>query len=172
MDLSVSDILFHFFAFASVFCALAVVLLQNPVYSALFLAVTMCILGVLFFILQAPFVAAAQIIVYAGAIMVLFVMVVMLFNLKKDPESVLPFRPGTIVKVLAAFLLLLTLSGSSWMAISQAPMGLKDFGATHELAVTLFRNHVFSFEAVSLILLAAIVGAVALARSKGGTHAR
>lgn len=171
MDIQLSDILFHIFAFLAVFGALSVVLLQNPVYSALFLAFTMSILGILFFMLQAPFVAAAQIIVYAGAVMVLFVMVVMLFNLKAENEKILPANMSTAIKLGSGLLLLVVLSGSSWLAISQAAPEDKDFGSTVELSKLLFTNHVFSFEAVSFLLLVAIVGSVALARSKGGTHA-
>jgi NADH-quinone oxidoreductase subunit J len=172
MDMQFTDILFYLFAFLATFGALAVILLQNPVYSALFLAVTMSVLAILFFMLQAPFVAAAQVIVYAGAVMVLFVMVIMLFNLKADQEKILPVRVSTGIKLGAALLLLLVLSGSSWLAISQVSPEEKDFGSTADLSKLLFTNHVFSFEAVSFLLLVAIVGAVALSRSRGGTHAR
>jgi len=172
MSLQLPDLMFHVFAFMATFSALAVVLMQNPVYSALFLALTMGVLGILFFMLQAPFVAAAQIIVYAGAVMVLFVMVVMLFNLKADAEKILPIKISTGVKIGAGFLLLVVLSGSSWLAVSQSSPEEKDFGSTADLSKLLFTNHVFSFEAVSFLLLVAIVGAVALSRSRGGTHAR
>ncbi len=172
MSISVADILFHIFALISILGALSVILSQNPVYSAFFLALTMCILGALFFTLGAPFIAAAQIIVYAGAVMVLFTMVVMLFNLKGEGEKILPFRPFTIIKVVSGLLLLTVLSGSTWLAVSNPPPDEKEFGSTVRVAELLFTSHVFSFEAVSLLLLVAIVGAVALARSKGGTHAR
>lgn len=168
----VGDLLFHIFAFLTVFSALAVVLLQNPVYSALFLALTMSFLGIFFFMLHAPFIAAAQVIVYAGAVMVLFVMVVMLFNLKAEKDAIFKLNLTTASKVVAGILLLVVLSGTSWLAVSQLAPSDQDLGSTVNLSRTLFRNHVFSFEAVSLLLLVAIVGAIALAKSKGGTHAR
>src|ERR1700677_918812 len=93
------DILFHAFAAVAVISALLVVFLSSPIYSALFLALTMSVLGIFFFMLQAPFVAVAQVTVYAGAVMVLFIMVVMLFDLNREHEDILKFSPVMIAKL-------------------------------------------------------------------------
>src|ERR1044072_4882668 len=103
--LSIEDWLFHVLAAVATISALLVVFMANPIFSALFLALTMSILGALFFMLEAYFVSVAQITVYAGAVMVLFVMVVMLFDLKHDGEDILKFSPLTIAKVLVVGLL-------------------------------------------------------------------
>jgi NADH-quinone oxidoreductase subunit J len=204
------DILFYAFAVVAVISAILVIFLSNPVYSALFLALTMSVLGAIFFTLEAYFVSVAQITVYAGAVMVLFVMVVMLFDLKHDQEEVFKISPINIVKLLSTALLCGFLVGTSWLAVtvynnqfSAEPAKVaavnsnkpededltsaeksalvenpvttetampEEFGSTVSLSKILFTNYVFEFEAVSILLLIAIVGAVALAKSRGGTH--
>ena len=202
--LTVTDILFYVFAVCAVASALMVIVLSNPIYSALFLALTMSVLGAIFFILDAYFISAAQIIVYAGAVMVLFVMVVMLFDLKGDQEEVFKISPLNTVKLLSAALLCGFLIGTGWLAVTTiqtvaAPtvtttatgavdqahssndedltnaekdslVEPENLTSTTNLSKLLFTRYVFAFEAVSLLLLIAIVGSVALARSKGGTH--
>jgi NADH-quinone oxidoreductase subunit J len=229
--LTSEDILFHVFAAAAVISALLVVFMSNPIYSALFLALTMSILSIFFFMLHAPFVAAAQLTVYAGAVMVLFIMVVMLFDLKREHEEVVKFSPVMIAKVTSAALLCGFLIGVGWLGVNatqsnaatvlapkteakeldkthgipvagpvnpdedltaaeennfvdtkdqikkevvpeKAAIALppEEFGSTASLSKKMFSKYVFAFEAVSLLLLVAIVGSVALAKSKGGTH--
>ena len=218
MGLSVYDFLFYAFALLACVGGLLVVFVSNPIYSSLFLALVMTILGALFFMLDAPFLAAAQIIVYAGAVMVLFVMVMMLFDLKKDLDDVSRFSPITVMKVLACGVLCGILIGTGWLITSQpkrvqsqsvsseqtnvvlkdpgsAPTEdlqnpeelkqevveitqnknagseiFKDYSETQKLSLRLFSKFIFAFEILSVLLLVAIVGAVALARSKGGTH--
>lgn len=255
--LTVEDILFHSFAIIAVISALCVIFVRNPVYSALFLALCMSVLGAMYFTLQAYFVAVAQITVYAGAVMVLFVMVVMLFDLKRETEEILKFSPVTLAKILSAALLCGFLVGTGWLGVTAltenpttqiapgttagdltkgsliagdtakkqtedetrralldkmsepAVMGpdaatsvnpdedlsgaeaaklvdsapsdngskteitrddAAEFGSTVALSKVLFSKFVFAFEAVSVLLLVAIVGSVGLAKSKGGTH--
>jgi NADH-quinone oxidoreductase subunit J len=211
--LTVFDILFYSFALVAIVSAVLVIFVSNPIYSALFLALTMSVLGAIFFTLEAYFVSVAQITVYAGAVMVLFVMVLMLFDLKQDQEEVLKVSPLTIIKLLSTALLCGFFVGTGWLAVSMfsgnsnatvlvsqktAPIEKKenvvgakstspededltsaeasslvdkeDMMSTTSLSKLLFTNYVFEFESVSLLLLVAIVGAVALAKSKGGTH--
>ena len=85
--MDISSIIFYFLAFGIVLSAAAVVLVANPIYSALFLSITMVTLAFVFFLLKAYFIGAVQLAVYAGAVMVLFVMVLMLFDLKKEKEA-------------------------------------------------------------------------------------
>ncbi|MEQ1879298.1 MAG: NADH-quinone oxidoreductase subunit J [Bdellovibrionia bacterium] len=164
---------FFLLATLAVFCALGVVLVPNPIYSALYLAGTMIALAGLFFALGAYFVAGVQLIVYAGAVMVLFVMVVMLFDLKKEKEAFSGSALGFFVKFIFGALTLGLIAGA--FEISR-PMHVDASKATEAatstkvLATALFSTHVFGFEVISILLLVVIVGAVTMARSKGGTH--
>src|ERR1700722_20345071 len=116
--MTAEDLLFHSFAIVAVISALLVVFIRNPVYSALFLALCMSVLGAMFFTLNAAFVAVAQITVYAGAVMVLFVIVVMLFDLKHDAEEILKISPITLAKVLSTALLCGFFVGTAWLSVS------------------------------------------------------
>ena len=187
--LNIEDVLFYAFGAGTVLSAVLVVFFANPIYSALFLALAMSMLGALFFVLEAYFISVAQITVYAGAVMVLFVMVLMLFDLKNEGEDILKVSPLGLIKLLAVGLLCGFFIGTGWAAskipgkvISETSMASDqqtainkdvqpvDIGSTVSLSRQLFSKYVFAFEAVSILLLVAIVGSVALARSKGGTH--
>jgi NADH-quinone oxidoreductase subunit J len=177
MSLSLNDGLFYLFGVGSVLAALAVVFVGNPIYSALFLAATMSLLGALFFVLEAYFISVAQITVYAGAVMVLFVMVVMLFDLGRSGEDVFKISPRTFLKIVSVGLLCGFLVGAGWFfnqAESLSSSGTKLLGdpvpSTMSLSRSLFSKYVFAFEAVGLVILVVIVGVVALAKTRGGTH--
>ncbi|MBK9293663.1 MAG: NADH-quinone oxidoreductase subunit J [Oligoflexia bacterium] len=220
MELTAADILFYLFGFVSVVSALMVVFVSNPIYSALLLAVVMSILGIFFFNLEAHFIAAAQVVVYAGAVMVLFVMVMMLFDLKREKEEVARFSILTVLKIISVGVVcgvlvgagaMITGDGMGFIKVSTTeappppsmllksdinaptkqttnPEELKDevveitqnpqagveiftkYTDTQKLSLKLFSKYIFIFELLSVLLLVAIVGAVALARSKGGTH--
>jgi NADH-quinone oxidoreductase subunit J len=164
--------MFYFLAIITVCSAVGVIVIPNPIYSALFLAGTMVSLAALFFILGAHFVAAVQLIVYAGAVMVLFVMVVMLFDLRKEKDAFSGGPIGFFLKIGVGALALGLIVGA--FEISQ-PLASEGSGkamadSTKLLAQQLFSKHVFAFEIISVLLLVVIVGAVTLARSRGGTH--
>lgn len=167
--------LFWFLAFATIVSALSVVLMTNPIYCALSLAMTMVSVAAIFVLLQAYFLAGVQIIVYAGAVMVLFVMVLMLFDLKNELQAFSRGKFTGAIKIGAVGIL----SGLIVGAVAKATVTIKTLdtaefstsvGATRPLAQNLFFNHVFGFEALGVLLLVVAVGAVALSRSKGGTH--
>lgn len=172
--------LFWFLAFVTVVSALGVVLMTNPVYCALSLVMTMVSVAAIFITLQAYFLAGVQLIVYAGAVMVLFVMVLMLFDLKHELQAftrgkltgglklgAVGVLSGLIVGAVATAVVALQQGGT---APSQDPVTSVE--ATKPLAEHLFLQHVFGFEALGVLLLVIAVGTVALSRSKGGTHAR
>jgi NADH-quinone oxidoreductase subunit J len=168
--------LFWFLALATVMGGGLVILMKNPIYSALSLAFTMCGVAGLFVTLNAYFVAGVQLIVYAGAVMVLFVMVLMLFDLKHEVEAFTKGRVAGAIKLIVAGLLAGLVAGSILYS-SKAPESelAKELGQvaadpTKQLGVRLFTQHLFAFEALGVLLLVIAVGAVALARSKGGTH--
>lgn len=166
--------IFWFLSLVTLAAALGVILLSNPIYSALSLAMSMVGVAALFVTLGAYFVAGVQLIVYAGAVMVLFVMVLMLFDLKHELKA---FTRGAFTGALklvsvGAFAGLVVGAVALTMQ-SQAPTAPPaTTDATRELGQLLFTQYLFGFEALGVLLLVIAVGAVALARSKGGTHAR
>lgn len=172
--MSVQDFLFYVLGGLSILGGLGVVCLANPIYAALSLAVTMMSVGGLFFLMGAYFIAGVQLLVYAGAVMVLFVMVLMLFDLRREGAT---FSRGpllTLLKMSAVGAVLGVVMGVASLSggLTTAEVKLDEtLGSTRDLALLLFQKYVFAFEAISLVLLVVIVGAVSLARSKGGTHA-
>lgn len=166
--------IFWFLTFVTLASALGVILLSNPIYSALSLAMTMVGVSALFVTLNAYFVAGVQLVVYAGAVMVLFVMVLMLFDLKHEIKA---FSRGAFTGVMklisvgafAGLVVGAVVITEQSRAPSEAPMTTD---STRELGQLLFTQYLFGFEALGVLLLVIAVGVVALARSKGGTHAR
>lgn len=170
--------LFWFLAIVTLVSGLSVVLLANPIYSALCLAMTMVGISALFVTLNAFFIAGVQLIVYAGAVMVLFVMVIMLFDLKKDIQA---FSRGKVtggIKIASAGLFAGLVVGAITMSVGLLTEKTTDnvvtagqgMESTKALGNLLFSKYIFGFEALGVLLLVIAVGAVALARSKGGTH--
>jgi NADH-quinone oxidoreductase subunit J len=164
---SAPELLFYGFAGLAVVSALGMLLnLRNAVAAAMSLVVTMVSLAGIYVLLEAYLVAAIQIMVYAGAIVVLFLFVVMLLNLRADE-----FAPGRQWLTKGAALLLVLVSGAQLVRIVSAdlpepgppPQG---FGGYAQLGVALYTDYVLLVEMASLLLLAAIVGAVILAKRK------
>jgi NADH-quinone oxidoreductase subunit J len=170
--------LFWFLAIVTVVSALSVVLLTNPIYSALCLVMTMVSVAAIFVTLQAYFLAGVQLIVYAGAVMVLFVMVLMLFDLKNELQAFSRGKfsgaakiatAGTLAGLLVGVVIAAKLSGK---AAEPSAILNPNQAAVTPLAEELFLRNVFGFEALGVLLLVIAVGTVALSRSKGGTHAK
>ena len=159
-------IVFYVFAAVAVVSAILVISQRHPIHSAFALIVTLCSLSVIFGLLGSPFIAVLQVIVYAGAIMVLFVFVLMLLNVKREED-----RPGkggrTLRGVALALVTLLVLEAGAVLARWQ-PVPAADFDAsTRKMAEVLFSPHfLYVFEATSILILAALVGALALARKE------
>jgi NADH-quinone oxidoreductase subunit J len=163
---------FWLFAAISVIASLLVVGQRNPMYSVLLLIVSFCALSGLYIGLEAPFVAAIQIIIYAGAIMVLFLFVVMLLNVPtEDPPTGYharllggagPRRFGAVLSVV----LVVELA----VALGRLPLARMPGGGTastvYEIGMQLFHQYTFAFEATSVLILVAMVGAVVLARKE------
>lgn len=168
--------LFWFLATLTIVSALSVVLMTNPIYSALSLAMTMVSVAAIFVTLQAYFLAGVQIIVYAGAVMVLFVMVLMLFDLKHELQAFTRGRFSGAFKIASIGSLAGLLVGAMYTAhvnsVPESAVNATSKGAITPLSEELFLRNVFGFEALGVLLLVIAVGTVALSRSKGGTHAR
>lgn len=159
---------FLLFAAASVITALAVVLARNPVHSALALMACFLQISAIFVLLDAPLLAVIQIFVYVGAIMVLFLFVIMMIDVR---EAVLQrFLPGGNLSALVLIVLL----GGEMLALVfwsdrfsvAEPVTTPAGGEIRQLSKALFVNYLLPFEAVSVILLAALVGAIVLARKE------
>ena len=161
-------ILFLIFAVVAVVCGVNLVLQTHPISSALSLIGVMGALAVLYLLLGGEFIAAAQLIVYAGAIMVLFIFVIMLLNAGSERKP----RKGPWVKffgapLLAAFLVLL---GSVVQAVLPSGEGVRFGGFTQGTALDigrrLFTIYLLPFEVTSVLILVAILGAIVLARKE------
>jgi len=164
--------IFFFFAAVAVIFALVVVLHHNPVVGALSLVASFFALAVMYVLLEAPFLAALQVIVYAGAIMVLFLFVIMLLNLQHQPEE--PTRP--VQQFLgytssAAFLIGLVYYIVKYAAFTALPAGPFNSDAGL-IGAEIFQAYIFPFEMVSILLLAAIVGALLLSSRSVGARAQ
>jgi NADH-quinone oxidoreductase subunit J len=162
-----------FIVFAGLCLAGAVNLLlqRHPINSALSLIVVMTSLAVLYLLLGAEFLAAAQVIVYAGAIMVLFTFVVMLLNAGRE-ERTLGSRAAKAVGFPAVVVILAIVATVIVKATGLHGATLNDgITSTVDLSRVLFRELLLPFEVTSVLVLVAILGAVALARSSGGERA-
>ncbi len=157
--------LFYILAAVTVVAALGVVLQRTPVYSALSLIVVLCSLAALYLLLGAEFIAVIQVIVYAGAIMVLFVLVIMLLNARREESSQGSRMARWLgLPLVIAFLLEVVLvvwrqfpSGSN---PAPPPLDASPVAIGH----LLFQGYVLPFEVTSLLILVAILGAVVLAK--------
>jgi NADH-quinone oxidoreductase subunit J len=154
-------LIFFVFAAIAIIFALVVVLHRNAVVGALSLVVSFFSLAVMYVLLDAPFLAALQVIVYAGAIMVLFLFVIMLLNLQHVQETnTRPVQKFLGYTSAAAFLITIVYYIFKY-AVFAAPASPFRTDA-HQIGVSLFEAYVFPFEMVSILLLAAIVGAMLL----------
>lgn len=175
MDISV--VLFYVLALAILLCAYKTITHPNPIFSALYLALSMIGLAGVFFSLQAYFIAGVQLIVYAGAVMVLFVMVLMLFDLRQEIRAFSKGAASGFLKIASAGLLCGLIIGAALksrylLLDSEAPAVVPSTESTKELATLLFTKYLFAFEALGVLLLVVAIGVVAVSRSKGGTHAK
>lgn len=177
--MSAEWILYIVFGALALGCAFGVVFAPNPVHSALYLVATLLSIAILFLAQSAYFLSAVQIIVYTGAIMVLFLFVIMLLGIDSpDPDETDRLRnPGTVVLVagvVVVFFLLVQLAvgfawptgvpGTSGSAEAQAAAG----GNVQAISAVLFTKFLLPFELTSFLLVAGVIGAVVLARRGRG----
>jgi NADH-quinone oxidoreductase subunit J len=166
-------IAFYAFALIAIVSSLLVVGQRNPMYSVMLLITSFGALAGLYVLLDAPFTAVTQIIIYAGAIMVLFLFVVMLLNVpREDPGPTALTLVGPTGRRIGAVLALvfgieivwaLSKVGLSWFGQDPAAQSVSSVA---RIGNALFREHVFAFEATSILILVAMVGAVVLARKQ------
>lgn len=158
---------FYLIAFLSVFFSLMVIFSRNPIHSVLYLIITFFTFTIHYILLNAQFLAIVNFIVYMGAIMVLFLFVLMLLNLNEESEP----RKSNLLKiagVIAGMCLLVTLVGAMKSFSASEPVVLKtqDLGLVKNLGKVLFSKFLLPFEISSILLLSAMVGAVLLAKKE------
>jgi NADH-quinone oxidoreductase subunit J len=168
-----SILLFVLFGAMALGCAVAVVAQRNPLYSAISLVGVFISLACLYMTLAAPFIAAVQVIVYAGAIMVLVVFVIMLLNVEEEVRRPvrLHYMIGVGVLLGAALaaetFFMLTASGTGKVFPPATP---PDVGLTASIGTGLFTEYLLPFEVTSVLILMALVGAITLARQARRGH--
>jgi len=165
----ISGLIFVLFAGMAIGCAVSVVVQRHPLYGAMSLVGVFVSLAGLYVTLAAPFIAAVQVIVYAGAIMVLVVFVIMLLNVEQEERrrARLPFLVGAAV-AMAGVLFAEAVFMIYFVESPISPRGnAGDVGLTSSIGAGLFTNYLLPFEITSLLLLMAIVGAMTLARTGG-----
>ncbi|MDP3720461.1 MAG: NADH-quinone oxidoreductase subunit J [Acidobacteriota bacterium] len=173
--MSSDALLFYAFAGAAVLGSLLVVTQRNPVYSVLALIASFFGLSGLYVLLEAPFVAVVQIIIYAGAIMVLFLFVVMLLNVPREDAAEwdrahplyrpMAVRIGGVLAVLLALELAWALSRTAGLGAGVADSN-PAVSSVAELGRVLFTDYMFAFEVTSILIIVAMVGAVILAKKE------
>jgi len=163
-------LLFILFAGLAIGCALSMVVQRNPLYSAISLIGVFISLACLYVTLAAPFIAAVQVIVYAGAIMVLVVFVIMLLNVEEEERG--PVRLQSLIPIaigLAAIFFAETAFIIFFVHTSPATptRNISNVGLTSSIGAGLFTTYLLPFEITSILLLMAVVGAMTLARRGG-----
>lgn len=192
------DILFYILGFNTLVMGLGVILSRNPLFSALFLVLSMISVAGLFMTLNAVFIAAVQVIVYAGAVLVLFVLVLMLFDLRHEVKAFTRGKVTGFMKLAfagalaAAFIgpVLLTggrvlppviqqqegdtaLAADKTQPQQNAPTQVEaEMEEAKALSQLIFTKYIFAFEIIGLLLLVIPVGVVTLSRVPGGTHVK
>ncbi|HET7697895.1 MAG TPA: NADH-quinone oxidoreductase subunit J [Vicinamibacterales bacterium] len=169
-------IAFYIFAAIAVLASLGVIGQRNPMHSVMLLIVSFGALAGLYILLDAPFTAVTQIIIYAGAIMVLFLFVVMLLNAKTEddlPKSAIgprAMRLGVALSLLLGIEVAWGLSRLGITSFSTDPGAVSSISSVAEIGAQLFTAHAFAFEVTSILILVAMVGAVVIAGK--GRHER
>lgn len=162
-----SQYLFFFLSFVAVLSALMVILDKNPVHSVLFLIVTFFAIAGHYLLLNAQFLAVTHIIVYAGAIMVLFLYVIMMLNLNKEIEPHKKNIPKVAAVISAGVLMMCLVALLKGAEVQMLPAARNsNIGLMDSLGKVLFKEYMLPFEVSSVLFLAAMVGAVFLSKNE------
>lgn len=164
-------IVFLVLSLVAVAAALGMLFSRNAVYAALYLALNFIVVAIFYLLLGAPFIAMAQITVYAGAIMVLFIFVIMLLGVKDlEPNRALPWQKplaislSVILALEAAYLFLAKARSATMVIAPEAALNTMD--SLRDLSTMLFSDYLFPFEIASVLLLVAMIGAIVLSHRK------
>ncbi len=164
--MSIHEILFWFLTVMAIGCGLGVILSRNPVNSVLFLIATFFAISGHYIMMNAQFLAVVNIIVYAGAIMVLFLFVIMLMNLNADTEP----QKNRLVQLAGIIsggaLFLVVLAALKTTTVNTLEPGSTDIGLIKNLGKTLFTQYVLPFEISSVLFLSAMIGAIVIGKKE------
>jgi NADH-quinone oxidoreductase subunit J len=167
--MTATEILFWFLSALALFSAIMVLISKNPVHSVLWLIVVFFSISGHYILLNAQFLAIVNLIVYAGAIMVLFLFVIMLMNLNSNNEpqrnSIIKFA-GVVAGCLLLTVMVSAVRSAGEISKSQAVMNEGDIGLIQNLGKILFTDYVVPFEISSVLFLSAMVGAVVIAKKE------
>ena len=165
--------IFYIFAVLSVLGALGILFLRNPIHCALSLVGTFFCLGAIYIMLNAEFVAVIQVLVYAGAIMVLFLFVLMLLSSKDSEKYVNKWSVGKILAGLLSlgiFIQIASLFTANELQLGSKgayPLeGVEEVGSIALIGRLLFTDYILSFEIIAILLLVAVIGAVVIAKRR------
>ena len=157
--------LFGVFAIVAVTCGIMVVWNRNPMNSAIYLVVTMLCLAGFYVLLNGGFIATIQVLVYAGAVVVLIIFVIMMLNLRQEEMQREGSLPAWGILALIGLFLVIKLGGALSPRTGETlPNAPETFGTLQDVGTKLFGPYVLPFELTSILLLVAIIGAVALSR--------
>ena len=163
---------FYIFAGLAVFLAIMMLTMDNPVYSAIFMVLTFFCISVIYITLEAEFIAAIQVLVYTGAIMVLFLFVIMLLNLGRGSELAERSGPMKYISIAVAFAILIQIGFASKATLAIGEKGaypierVREAGNTQAIAQLLFSQYLYPFEIASILLLLGMVGAIIISKKR------
>ncbi len=170
-------VIFYLAALTAVVGALGVVVARNPIHSAMFLVMALMSIAVHYVLLGADLAAAVQVIVYASAVVILFLFVIMLLGVDSpDPRKDDYFSPQRVIAVAVSVMFaatLLLIGGTRWAVGARTetgPLEKEGFTNVELVAETLFTKYVWVFELTAALLIAAVIGAVVLARRFNGNE--
>jgi NADH-quinone oxidoreductase subunit J len=167
--------IFIIFAILGITGAILVISLKSPIASAIALIFVLCNIAGLFALMGALFIAALQVIVYAGAIMVLFLFIIMLLNIKEEIASKSDKKLSRVLGTVLGFAFLFEIAYFVNRAILAGSSGMhdpipSDFSSISLVSESLFTKYLFAFEITSVLLLVAIVGAIMLSKNEGNSE--
>ncbi len=164
--MTIEEILFYVLAGLTVLSALLMVFSRNPIHSILYLIITFFCISGHYILLNAQFLAVVNIIVYAGAIMVLFLFVVMLMNLNSEKKSFGTPIKITVASLVSLLFIILTIGiiTENGAPQTQVEMATGEIGLIHNLGKILYSEYVLPFELSSILFISAMIGAVILSK--------
>jgi NADH-quinone oxidoreductase subunit J len=163
---------FYVFAGLAVLLAILMLTMDNPVYSAIFMVLTFFCISVIYITLEAEFIAAIQVLVYTGAIMVLFLFVIMLLNLGRGANLTERSGPMKYISIAVAFAIFVQIGMASKATLNIGEKGIypiekiRQAGNTETIAQLLFSQYLYPFEIASILLLLGMVGAIIISKKK------
>lgn len=160
----VTEMMFYFLSFVAILSAIMMISTKNPVHSILYLIVTFFAIAGHYFLLNAQFLGMVHIIVYAGAIMVLFLYVIMMLNLNEDAEPVKSKYQKISATLTGGIFMLVLVASLRSAEVSLEKTRNSDIGLVNQLGKVLFHDYLLPFELSSILLLSAMIGAVFLSK--------